>query len=81
MQTVRITSYNVCYTKLLRYVSFEGKRPKIYIQNLANGRRELIAQFKGINGAPAWSPDGKRLALSLSRDGDPEIYVMDLAIV
>ena len=63
----------------IAYVSFEEKRPKIYIQNLANGRRELIAQFKGINGAPAWSPDGKRLALSLSRDGDPEIYVMDLA--
>lgn len=63
----------------LAYVSFESKRPKIYIQNLADGRRELVSEFKGINGAPAWSPDGKRLALSLSRDGDPEIYVMDLA--
>lgn len=65
--------------KRIAYVSFEDKRPKIYMQNLADGRRELIAEFKGINGAPAWSPDGKRLALSLSRDGDPEIYVMDLA--
>jgi TolB protein len=65
--------------KQLAYVSFEDKRPKIYVQHLADGRRELLAEFKGINGAPAWSPDGKRMALSLSRDGDPEIYVMDLA--
>jgi TolB protein len=65
--------------KRIAYVSFEQKQPKVYIQNLADGRRQLLAAFSGINSAPAWSPDGKRLALSLSRDGDPEIYVMDLA--
>jgi TolB protein len=63
----------------IAYVSFEDKRPKVYVQNLVDGRRDLIAEFKGINGAPAWSPDGKRLALALSRDGNPEIYVLDLA--
>lgn len=65
--------------KRIAYVSFEHKQPKVYIQNLADGRRTLVAAFRGINSAPAWSPDGKRLALSLSRDGNPEIYVMDLA--
>lgn len=60
----------------LAYVSFEDKRSKVYIQNLTTGRRELIAQFTGINSAPAWSPDGSRLALTLSRDGNAEIYVM-----
>jgi TolB protein len=64
--------------KRLAYVSFEDKRSKVYIQNVADGRRELIAQFAGINSAPAWSPDGKRLALTLSRDGNAEIYVMRL---
>ena len=33
----------------------------------------------GINGAPAWSPDGKHMAMTLSRDGNPEIYVMHIA--
>ena len=37
-----------------------------------------MASFKGINGAPAFSPDGRRLALTLSKAGNPEIYVMDL---
>ena len=60
----------------LAYVSFEDKRSKVYVQNLTDGRRELLAEFTGINSAPAWSPDGTRLALTLSRDGNAEIYTM-----
>ncbi|WP_407658239.1 Tol-Pal system beta propeller repeat protein TolB [Larsenimonas rhizosphaerae] len=63
----------------IAYVSFEGGRPAIYVQQLASGKRVKLTSFKGINGAPAWSPDGKRLAMSLSKDGHPEIYIMDLA--
>ena len=39
---------------------------------------EQITNFEGLNGAPAFSPDGNRLAFVLSKDGNPEIYVMDL---
>ena len=63
----------------LAYVSFENKLPRLYEQDLRTGKRELLANFRGINGAPAWSPDGRQLALVLSKDGNPEIYVMDLA--
>ena len=45
---------------------------------MATGTRRKLASFKGINGAPAWSPDGRYLALTLSRDGNPEIYTMDV---
>ncbi len=62
----------------LAYVSFEGRRSKIYIQRVADEKRQLVADFSGINGAPAWSPDGRRLALTLSKDGNPEIYILDL---
>ena len=33
----------------------------------------------GINGAPSWAPDGRRLVFTLSQDGNPEIYALDLA--
>lgn len=65
--------------KKLAYVSFESRRPAIYIQTLSTGARERVAQFPGINGAPAWSPDGSKLAMTLSKDGSPDIYVLDLA--
>lgn len=63
----------------LAYVSFEDKRAKVYVQQLADGRRELLAEFKGINSAPAWSPDGRALALTLSKEGNTEIYVLHLS--
>ena len=64
--------------KRIAYVSFEQKRPLIFVQHIDTGRREQITNFEGLNGAPAWSPDGNRLAFVLSKDGNPEIYVMDM---
>ena len=61
------------------YVSFEGRRPGIYMQTIATGKRERLTAFKGLNGAPQFSPDGRRLAMCLSKDGNPEIYIMDLS--
>lgn len=63
--------------KSLAYVSFESKRPEIFIQHLATARRTKVSGFKGINSAPSWSPDGKFLALVLSKDGNPEIYTLN----
>ncbi|KAA3620566.1 MAG: Tol-Pal system beta propeller repeat protein TolB [Proteobacteria bacterium] len=63
----------------LAYVSFEGGRSMVYVQEIFSGKRSRLADFEGLNSAPAWSPDGTRLALTLSRDGNPEIYVMQLS--
>ncbi len=64
--------------KQIAYVSFEGQRASIYIEEVSSGSRQLVSQYNGINGAPAWSPNGKKLALVLSKDGSPNIYVLDL---
>jgi TolB protein len=61
----------------LAYVSFERKRPRVYVHNLADGSRKVIANFRGTNSSPAWSPDGKQLAVTLSKDGGSQIYMMD----
>jgi TolB protein len=63
----------------LAYVSFEARKPTIYVHEVATGKRRLVANFKGSNSAPAWSPDGKTLALTLSRDGGSQLNLLDLS--
>jgi TolB protein len=58
------------------YVSFEQKKPVIYVQDLITGQRRVISNQKGNNSAPTWSPDGSTVALALSKDGNTEIYAV-----
>ncbi|MDR0673956.1 MAG: Tol-Pal system beta propeller repeat protein TolB [Zoogloeaceae bacterium] len=60
----------------IAYVSFENKKPIIFVHSLTTGARQVIANFKGSNSAPAWSPDGRRLAIVLTRDGNSQIYTI-----
>jgi TolB protein len=61
----------------LAYVSFESRKPVVYVHDIATGKRRLVANFKGSNSAPTWSPDGKSIAMTLSRDGGSQLYSMD----
>jgi TolB protein len=64
----------------LAYVSFEDRLPTMYVQTLKTGERHVVSAHAGVNQAPAWSPDSKKMALVLStRDGNLDIYVLDLA--
>jgi TolB protein len=62
----------------IAYVAFDQKKPIVYVQTLATGQRQTVANFKGNNSAPSWSPDGRQLAVVLSRDGFTQIYSMNL---
>jgi TolB protein len=61
----------------LAYVSFESRKPVVYVHEVASGKRRLIANFRGSNSAPAWSPDGRTLAVTLSREGGSQLYTID----
>ena len=61
----------------LAYVSFERKKPIVYVQSLLTGGRTVAANFRGSNSAPAWSPDGRRLAVTLTKDGNSQIYLIN----
>jgi TolB protein len=61
----------------LAYVSFENKKPIVYVQSLLTGQNRAVASYWGSNSAPAWSPDGKTLAVVLTKDGSSQIYFIN----
>lgn len=63
----------------IAYVSFENRRPEVFVQELASGTRERVSALgNGVNGAPAWSADGRRLALALNDGARVNIHVLDM---
>ena len=64
----------------LAYVSFETKHAAVYVQLVRSGERRQVSARAGVNGAPEWSPDGRKLALTLGgSSGNPDIYVLNLS--
>jgi TolB protein len=63
--------------KRIAYVSFQNKKPIVYVQDVEVPKQNVVANFKGSNSAPAWSPDGRTLAVSLSRDGVTSLYLIN----
>lgn len=59
------------------YVSFEKKRPLVYIHELSTAHRFIVSNQKGNNSAPAWSPDGRVLAVALSCTGNTQIFAIN----
>jgi TolB protein len=66
-------------SRQLAYVSFEGNRSSIFVQTLRTGNRFKVSSKPGINGAPAFSPDGRQLVATLGGlDGNLDIHVIDI---
>jgi len=64
--TVAFTSFFKGYPYLFRLYPFNPRRRD----------PELMSAWPGINTAPAWAPDGRQVAITLSKDGNPELYVL-----
>ncbi len=66
-------------SRRLAYVSFEGNRSSIFVQQLRTGNRIRVSSEPGINGAPSFSPDGRQLVVTLGGiDGNLDLYTIDL---
>ena len=65
--------------RLLSYTSFIKRYPDVYTIDLTTGQRQRVAAYPGVNSGGAISPDGRSMALILSKDGNPDLYVQDLA--
>lgn len=62
----------------LYYTSYKSGYPWIYSHNLTSGERRPFAKFGGLNSSPAVSPDGRRVAMILSKNGSPDVWVANV---
>ncbi len=62
----------------ITYVALGKDYSRIYLYNLTTGRRESLGEFDGQVLAPRFSNDGTKIAFSIIRNGNTDIYVMDL---
>ena len=66
-------------SRQLAYVSFEDNQSSIWVQTLRSGNRFKVSAKPGVNGAPSFSPDGRKLVITLGGvDGNLDIYVLDI---
>ncbi|MDC1149249.1 Tol-Pal system beta propeller repeat protein TolB [Gammaproteobacteria bacterium] len=65
-------------SKKVAYVSFETGMAKVFIQNIATGKREIVLENKFQISSPSWSPNGKFMSLTLYQDRNAEIYILNL---
>jgi TolB protein len=59
----------------LYYNSYKLENPDIFYSDLSTGQRRVVARYGGSNFSPAASPDGSKVAMILSKDGRPDVYV------
>lgn len=56
-----------------------GHQPRIQVINLETGTRQAVGNFESMSASPRFSPDGRRLVLSVQQGGNADIVTMDLA--
>jgi TolB protein len=61
--------------KIIYTSFFKSGFPDIFQIDLATYSRTTFVSFKGTNSGARFSPDGRQVAMVLSGEGEPEIYV------
>ncbi len=62
----------------LTYTSYHTGNQNLYITDLRQSKTtQVLSRRKGLNLAPAWSSDGRYMVVTLSTNGNPDLFLMD----
>ena len=64
--------------QLVTYLSYFRNLPRVYLLDIETGVQEVVGNFPGMTFAPRFSPDGKKIIMSFAKDGNSDIYTMDV---
>ena len=64
----------------ITYMALFDDRPgQVYLFNIETGEQERLGQFRGMSFAPRFSPDGTKVVMSMERNGNSDVFSMDLS--
>jgi TolB protein len=62
----------------LAYSSYHSGNQNLYITDLRQTKTtQAISKRKGMNLAPAWSPNGNQMVVTLSKNGNPDLFLIN----
>lgn len=64
--------------RVLFYTTYKLGPVSIYTHDLQGRTRKPFARYPGMSAMAAVSPDGRRVAMILSQNGSPDVYVCDI---
>jgi TolB protein len=82
----RLTNMNWCdspsWSPTGEWIAFSGRahnkdKMDIFLVDVTGTQVRQLTRVEGSNENPTWSPDGRFLAFTTTRNGRPELYVMD----
>ena len=63
----------------ITYAALSKDAVRVYLFDIESGRRETIGSFAGeMAFSPRFSPDGSKVVLSVEKNGNTDIYMLDL---
>jgi TolB protein len=61
----------------IAFTSYLGGKPDLYVMASNGGKPRVLSARPGLNMGASYSPDGSKVAATLSQDGNSEIYLLD----
>ena len=78
-KTYVLTPYFSPNMQTIIFLSYRNDDPSVWTLDMNTGDQRKLGKFSGMNFAPRWSPDGKRVAFSLvDKNGNSNIYEYDI---
>ena len=71
------TEGRIAFTRITSLKNGTWAQSEVYSINVDDSGETRLTDSPGLDGFPAWSPDGERIAFISDRDGNWEIYTMD----